>query len=126
MANMLTTGMDMTEPALIERLALATDAELDALDFGVIKLDPDGRLLAYNAYESAATGLSRERLLGRPFFSEIGLCMNNALVAERFAQQSEFDISLDYLFTLRMKLSPVRLRLLKSASVTARFVLVRR
>jgi hypothetical protein len=52
--------------------------------------------------------------------------MNNALVAERFAQQSEFDISLDYLFTLRMKLSPVRLRLLKSASVTARFVLVRR
>jgi hypothetical protein len=61
--NMLKMVMNMTEPALIERLAVATDAELDELD---------------------------------------------------------------YLFTLQMKPSPVRLRLLKSAQVTARFVLVGR
>jgi photoactive yellow protein len=125
-SNMLTTINDMTEPALIERLASASDAELDALDFGVIKMDSDGRVLAYNAYESVATGLSRERVLCRPFFTEIGLCMNNALVAERFAKEDKLDMSLDYLFTLHMKPSPVRLRLLKSAKLTARFILVRR
>jgi photoactive yellow protein len=123
---MLKTVMSMTEPALIERLAMATHAELDALDFGVIKLDSAGRVLAYNAYEQVATGLSRERVLGRPFFSEIGPCMNNALVAERLARQDELDVTLDYLFTLHMKPSPVRLRLLKSAQIAARFVLVRR
>jgi photoactive yellow protein len=123
---MLKTVMDMTEPALIERLAVATDPELDALDFGVIKLDRDGRVLAYNAYEQSATGLSRERVLGRPFFSEIGPCMNNALVAGRLEQQDELDVMLDYLFTLHMRPTPVRLRLLKTARMTARFVLVRR
>jgi photoactive yellow protein len=118
--------MVITEPALIERLAVATDAELDALDFGVIKLDSDGRVLAYNVYEQMATGLSRDRVQGRPFFSEIGPCMNNAMVAERLTRQDELDVTLDYLFTLHMKPTPVRLRLLKSAHLSAHFVLVRR
>jgi photoactive yellow protein len=126
MLDMLKTVMDMKEPALIERLAMATDAELDALDFGVIKLDSDGRVLAYNVYEQTATGLSRQRVLGRPFFSEIGPCMNNALVAERLAGLNELDVMLDYLFTLHLKPTPVRLRLLKSAHLSARFVLVQR
>jgi photoactive yellow protein len=121
---MLNAVMDMKEPALIERLAKATDAELDALDFGVIKLDSDGRVLAYNVYEQVATGLSREGVLGRPFFSEIGPCMNNALVAERLARQDEIDVTLEYLFTLHLKPTPVRLRLLKSAHVAPHFVLV--
>jgi photoactive yellow protein len=126
MPNMLKTVVCMTEPALIERLAMATHAELDALDFGVIKLDSDGRVLAYNGYEQMATGLSRERVLGRPFFAEIGPCMNNAMVAERLMRQHELDVTLDYLFTLHMKPTPVRLRLLKSAHLSAQFVLVRR
>jgi len=118
--------MDISEDRLMEKLEAANDAELDALAFGVIKLDSAGRVLAYNAYESAAAGLRPERVLGRHFFSEIGPCMNNALVAERFEREDELDVEFDYLFTLRMKPSPVRLRLLKSASAAARYLLVRR
>jgi photoactive yellow protein len=118
--------MDIFELDLLDRLAVATEAELDALDFGVIKMDRQARVLAYNVYETNATGLRRERVLGRPFFTEIGPCMNNALVAERFAQEDELDAELDYLFTLHMKPSTVRLRLLKSARAAAMFVLVKR
>jgi photoactive yellow protein len=126
MPNMLKTAKYMTEPALIERLAAATDAEIDALDFGVIKLDRDGKVLADNAHEQVATGLIREHVIDRPFFSEIGPCMNNALVAERLIRKDELDVTLDYLFTLHMKPSPAWLRLLKSASLAVRFVLVQR
>jgi photoactive yellow protein len=118
--------VDISDRGLLEQLAVATDAELDAMPFGVIKLDRDARVLAYNAYEVAATGLSRECVLGRAFFAEIGPCMNNALVAQRLALEAELDVELDYLFTLHMKLAPVRLRLLQSARVPVCFILVRR
>jgi photoactive yellow protein len=118
--------MKISELDLHRRLSVATEAELDALDFGVVKMDRQGRVLAYNVYETNATGLRRDRVLGRPFFTEIGPCMNNALVAERFAREDELDAELDYLFTLHMKPAMVRLRLLKSAHAAAMYVLVKR
>jgi photoactive yellow protein len=118
--------MDFSEPDLIYRLEAARDDVLDELGFGVVRLGRDGRVVAYNAYESRAAALSRERVLGRHFFTEIGSCMDNALVARRFDADGELDAEIDYLFTLRLKPTPVRLRLLKSPRATAMYLLVRR
>lgn len=118
--------MDFTQHDLIGVLDAAAHEELDQLSFGVIKLDPSGRVLAYNLPESSATGLSRERVLGRHFFTEVGPCMNNALVAGRFALESELDAELDYVFTQHLRPEPVRLRLLKSADSPSMYLLVRR
>jgi photoactive yellow protein len=117
---------EFSEPGLIDKLELLGDTELDALDFGVIKMDPDGRIVAYNRYESEAAGLSRERVLTRNFFTQIGPCTNNALIAGRFHGVAELDAELDYVFTLRMQHTPVRLRLLKSANAASMYLLVRR
>jgi photoactive yellow protein len=118
--------MDFEQPGLLTLLEQSSDAALDAADFGVIKLDPDTRVLAYNRYEAQATGLSPDRVRGRRFFTEVGPCMDNALVAGRLAQAPELDVVLDYVFALQMKPVPVKLRLLASPRAAARYLLVMR
>ncbi|MDC6167474.1 PAS domain-containing protein [Paucibacter sp. XJ19-41] len=111
-------------------LEQAGDAELDALDFGVIGFDAEGVVRRYNAFESKAAGLSPERVLGHALFTVVAPCMNNFMVAQRFedAQQasSALDDMIDYVLTLRMRPVKVRLRLLASPGAARRYVLVNR
>ena len=118
--------MDFSQSDLLDHFENTSQAEFDRLDFGVIKLDSSGNVLEYNIYESRATGLSRDRVVGRHFFSEIGGCMNNPQIAGRFERDSSLDIEFDYIFALRMQIEPVRLRLLKSVHATAMYLLVKR
>ena len=56
--------------------------------------------------------------------------MNNYLVAQRFEDASTddtaLDATIDYVFTLRMRPSKVKLRLLSSPARAMRYVLVHR
>ena len=61
-----------------------TDAELDALPFGVIALDRDGFVLRYNLYESRLARLDRNQVVGRNFFDEIAPCTRNEAFQGRF------------------------------------------
>jgi len=118
--------MEFTQTDLLDHLGATADADLDLLPFGVVRLDRDGHVTAYNRYEIEATGLSRERVVGSHFFTEVGPCMDNELVAGRFADEAELDVKLDYVFTLRMRPEAVRLRLLKSARAASMYLLVLR
>lgn len=116
-------------PAFHDRDALAAldrldAAGLDALPFGVIRMDCTGIVTGYNAAESRLAGLSPSRVIGRHFFRHVAPCCDNAVVAGRYAA-AELDVEVDYVFTLRMRPTPVRLRLLKSAGPHA-YMLVRR
>lgn len=113
------------DASLAERLDHAAEPELDALPFGVIGFDEDGLVTLYNAFESAAAGLSPGRVLGRHMFDEVAPCMNNFLVAHRFEEDS-LDETLPYVLTLRMRPTPVRLRLLKRPGGKRHYVLVER
>lgn len=97
---------------LIEQLERMPFEALDDLQFGVIVMDRDGFVLAYNAFESSRAGIDREKVLGRHFFESVGPCTNNYLVAQRFIDQPHLEEFLDYTFTLRMAPTPVRLRML--------------
>jgi photoactive yellow protein len=87
---------------------------------------PDGEVVDYNLWESKMAGLSKERVLARNFFSEIAPCTNNYMIAERFLNEPELDATLDYVFTLRMKPTVVKLRLLVSATADHIYLLVNR
>lgn len=106
------------------------DAELDALDFGVIGFDAAGHVQRYNSFESQAAGLSVARVVGQPLFTVVAPCMNNFLVAQRFddaiADGTTLDDTIDYVLTLRMRPVKVKLRLLSAPQLTSRFVLVQR
>jgi len=113
-------------PDALAWLEAASTQELDALPFGAIQMAARGLVTAYNAWESEKAGLSKDRVLQRNFFADVAPCMNNYLVAERFLAEPELDVMLDYILTLRMAPTPVRLRLLKSSAAQHMYLLVKR
>jgi photoactive yellow protein len=127
MSEPLTTKFDA--PSLHAQLEDLTEQELDALDFGVIGFDDQENVTRYNATESRLAGLSPERVLGHGLFTVVAPCMNNFLVAQPFqdalAAGEPLDLSIDYVFTLRMRPRKVRLRLLASPERAHRYVVVR-
>lgn len=92
----------------------------------MIGFDPAYGVTHYNAVESSSAGLSPTRVLGRHLFEEVAPCMNNFMVAQRFEDEAELDEVLPYVLTLRMRPTPVQLRLLKSGRSETRFLLVHR
>lgn len=117
--------MDFDSADMMSKLEALSTAELDQLPFGVIAMDAAGVVLQYNATESTMAGLSPDRVLGLDFFTDVAPCTNNYLVAGRY-EEAELDETLNYVFTLRMKPSPVTLRLLKSSAHKQQYMLVLR
>lgn len=113
---------------LLAVLEGASLADLDLLPFGLITMDRAGKVIGYNAFEAQRAGIARERVLSRHFFTDVGPCTNNYLVAERYVAlgpQDDLDDELDYVFTFRMKPTPVRLRLLAKAGSARQYLAVR-
>ena len=116
--------MEFDDIDLYDQLMSSSDADLQDASFGVVAMDVDHRVVLYNRTESMLSGLSPERVIGRHFFSEVAPCTNNFMVAHRFETERELDATIDYVFTLRMKPTPVRLRMLTRPDEARRFLLV--
>lgn len=129
-AMLTSTPVHFDEPDLLAKLAVMPDRELDALDFGVIGFgsDEDARVLRYSACEARHSGLAPASVVGLPLFSVVAQCLNNYLVAQRFVDaklnHTTLDASLDYILTLRMRPTPVTLRLLASPAYDLRYVVI--
>lgn len=117
-------------PDLGPQLAALSDTELDSLPFGVIGFDNDTIVCRYNLLESTEAGLSPQRVMGQPLFTNVAPCMNNFMVAQRFDDAQEqhtlLDATIDYVLTLRMRPVKVALRLVAVPGAAIRYVLVRR
>ncbi len=98
--------------------------DIDELTFGVIGFDTDERVTIYNTHESGISGIDPSRVLGNHLFTEVAPCTNNYLVAERYRSGDDLDEQLDYVFTLRMRPTPVTLRLLARADAVHRYMIV--
>jgi photoactive yellow protein len=114
------------DPGLLAVLDGCDAARLDALAFGVIRLDRSLVVTGFNTEGIETTGLMPERVLGRPFFSAVAPCMNNVLVAARFETEPELDAVIDYVLTFRVRPVPTRLRLLASAGSAHLYLLMER
>jgi photoactive yellow protein len=128
MSTTVAVNFDQAEASAA--LDTLSDTDLDALPFGVIGFTADTGVARYNSYESACAGLSRERVLTHPLFEVVAPCMNNFMVAQRFedaqAAGEALDTVLDYVLTLRMRPTKVKLRLLARPDAPMRYVLVMR
>jgi photoactive yellow protein len=122
--------LHFADPDLYRQLEECTDTEVDEMEFGVIGFDAETIVRRYGAYESRMAGLSKDRVIGMPFFTAVAPCMNNFLVAQRFedaaAGARPLDIVIDYVLTLRMRPVKVKLRLLVEPHRSMRYVLVNR
>jgi photoactive yellow protein len=119
-------AVSFNEGITLEALEAADAAALDLLEFGVVRMDQAGVVVDYNAFESQIAGLSSAKVIGRHFFTAVAPCTNNFMVAERFETEAELDDVIDYVFTLRMRPTKVRLRLLKAPTHSHMYLLVER
>jgi photoactive yellow protein len=122
---------DTLSDATIETMTLAElrnmrPGDCDQLPFGVIGLDASGIAQVYNATEARMAGLAPETVLGVSFFNAVAQCMNNYLVAQRFDDEPELDAIIPYVLTLRMRPTPVRMRLLAGPAAPLRYILIER
>ena len=106
-----------------------TDAELDALPYGVIALDADGTILRYNLYESRFARLDRNQVFGRNFFAEVAPCTRTEAFEGRFrsfvAASTGGDARIerfDYLFDFSFGAQEVAVELSRAGNA-ARFYL---
>lgn len=58
----------------VESLLHLTPAEYDRLPFGFITVDPDGKIVGFNAFETSYSGLQADDVLGRSFFRDVAPC----------------------------------------------------
>ncbi len=88
-----------------------TREELDALPYGVITLDRDGRVLRYSRGEAELAQRQAASTIGLQFFTDVAPCTNVAAFRGRFdAFAREWDSgseSFDFVFAFRWGLQPV-------------------
>jgi len=107
--------IELTVPADVElapsafdltTLDRVSDADLDALPFGVIGLDPDGVIHRYNLAEARLARLDRNQVLGKNFFRRVAPCTATpefegrfrAFVASGAVGVSRFEYVFDFKF----------------------------
>ncbi len=110
----------------VENLIQMHASNIDALPYGVVGLSGEGIVESYNATESRLAGLPSATVVGTPFFLSVAQCMNNFMVAQRFKDEAELDVTLPYVLTFRMRPTPVTLRLLKREGAARSFLLIQR
>lgn len=116
---------EFDSPDLLDHLEASPLEAADQLEFGLVTMDRRSIVLWYNRHEAHHTGLDPETVVGTHFFEAIGPCMNNFMVAQRFEDEPDLDVTIDYVFTLRMSPTPVRLRLLARAGCERQYLAVR-
>jgi photoactive yellow protein len=106
--------------------AFSDPRRFDELGFGLIAMELDGTVAAYNRLEAELSGISPGRCIGLNFFTDVAPCTNNYLVAGRFEDEADLDETIDYVFTLKMHPTRVILRLLKAESAAHQYLAVKR
>jgi photoactive yellow protein len=72
--------------AMYKQIHTLSPHELDELPYGAIKLDKEGKILNYNRYESAISGVPREHAIGKNFFREVAPCTDVQKFHGRFKE----------------------------------------
>ncbi|MFS8067693.1 MAG: V4R domain-containing protein [Byssovorax sp.] len=108
-----------------------SDAELDALPFGVIALDEEGTVLRYNLYESRLARLDRNQVVGRNFFGDVAYCARTEAFEGRFrtftAHGTEGEIvRFDFVFDFKFGAQTVVIELIRAADAPRWYLLVNR
>lgn len=115
---MSTTHLSFEDPALARRAEQLTDADLDALPFGAIRVDDHGSVKTFSAAEAKLSGYGARPALGRLFFTDVAPCMSSASFLgriERAKAAGQLDIAFDYIGDFDDAAKEVRVRV-QSAS----------
>lgn len=111
------------------KLAGLSRADADLADFGIVKVDDEGRIELYNKYESDLAGVTPAAAEGRNFFTEIAPCTNNKLFFGRFQNgvaAGELDAEFNYTFTYKLRPTNVAVHMKRDASTGSNWIFVKK
>lgn len=112
------TAASFVPAAVLAQLPTMGRAEIDALPFGVIRVDDAGVIQLYNRFESELVGIAPAQAEGLNFFTRIAPCTNNRLFFGRFKDgvaANALDAVFPYTFTYKMRATNVRVHLYRTA-----------
>jgi photoactive yellow protein len=101
-----------SEANMIDWLDSNSEESYNNLTFGVVQMNEQGIVTAYNSNISIIGGVTKDNAIGKNFFIQVAPCTNNFMVAEKY-QQETLDEEMPYMFTYITQPTPVILRLLK-------------
>ena len=113
--------------AALERADRMTPAALDDVPYGMIQLDPTGRILAYNAAESRLASLPQADALGKSFFTEVAPCCKVPAFHGRFTDgviRESLDATFHFHFAFKQQPRDVLVRLRYSRATRTVWMLV--
>jgi photoactive yellow protein len=116
-----------TPQAILESVDGLVNAQLDALPFGAIQLDLEGKILRFNEYEANLSNRRAPDTVGRNFFRDVAPCTNVREFYGRFregVERGELNATFDYRFAFRMAPRNVRVTLYYSAPTATVWVFV--
>lgn len=112
----------------LEAIDRMSEQELDALPFGAIRLDREGKILSYNMTESKLTGRDPKRVIGRNFFTDVAPCTNVQGFAGRFREgvaNGDMHVVFPYRFDFQMAPRDVSVTLFYAKQTDTAWVFVR-
>jgi photoactive yellow protein len=86
-------GTDIS--GILDRLP---DEDRNRLPFGVVKLDTQGKILAYNMAEAEISGVRVQDVIGKNFFLEVAVCTQRPEFYGRFRDAMDNDRVLNLIF----------------------------
>jgi len=125
------TPLPAADPGAANALLHAADAmtpeELDALPYGMIQLDANGRILKYNAVESRLASLPQAQAVGKQFFTEVAPCTKVQDFYGRFKEgviRESLDTSFQFHFAFKQQPRDVTVRLFYSRRTRSVWVMI--
>lgn len=116
-------------PEMFSMLANVSRADVDGLDFGVVKVDDAGKIVLYNRYESELAGVAPATAEGKNFFTQIAPCSNNGLFFGAFKRgvaANSLNVTFPYTFTYKMKPTNVKIHLYRCANTKTNWIFVQK
>jgi photoactive yellow protein len=104
-------------------------SQIDALDFGVVKVKDDCTIELFNRYESELASVPISEAEGKKFFGDIAPCTNNRIIKGKFVEgvaAGRLDAVIPYTFTYRMKPTNVTIHLYHDQMTKSNWVLVKK
>jgi photoactive yellow protein len=123
------TSIDFGDPELAAKADRMTQEELDRLPFGVLKLDAEGRIVAYNRIEGEIAEVDFAQQINHNFFTEIAPCMDNPFFRGRFEDGiNQGGLALDFEFETDMdpRAEHIRVRMLTAGTPGEYWVFIKR
>jgi photoactive yellow protein len=114
---------------VLQNAANLTRADVNACDFGVVKVDDNATILLFNQYEADLAGVSPAQAEGKKFFTQIGPCANNGLFFGSFKKgvaANNLNVLFPYTFTYKMKPTNVMIHLYRDNASKTNWIFVKK